>query len=68
MRDAVKRLGGNPDKINPICPTDMVIDHSVQVDVSRRLDLNFDAKQAFVNDLSKVWTIFLQKMINPSFK
>jgi len=35
MRDAVKRLGGNPDKINPICPTDMVIDHSVQVDVSR---------------------------------
>ncbi|XP_012940716.1 cytoplasmic aconitate hydratase [Aplysia californica] len=35
MRDAVKRLGGNPDKINPICPTDMVIDHSVQVDISR---------------------------------
>jgi len=38
MRDAVKRLGGNPDKINPICPTDMVIDHSVQVDVSRGSD------------------------------
>ena len=36
MRDAVKRLGGDPAKINPICPTDMVIDHSVQVDVSRR--------------------------------
>ncbi|GFS21124.1 aconitate hydratase [Elysia marginata] len=36
MRDAVKRLGGDPDKINPICPTDLVIDHSVQVDVSRR--------------------------------
>ncbi|RUS84407.1 hypothetical protein EGW08_007791 [Elysia chlorotica] len=35
MRDAVKRLGGDPDKINPICPTDLVIDHSVQVDVSR---------------------------------
>ncbi|CAL1538233.1 unnamed protein product [Lymnaea stagnalis] len=35
MRDAVKRLGGNPEKINPICPTDLVIDHSVQVDVSR---------------------------------
>ena len=36
MREAVKRLGGDPQKINPICPTDLVIDHSVQVDVSRR--------------------------------
>lgn len=36
MRDAVKRLGGDPQKINPICPADLVIDHSVQVDVSQR--------------------------------
>jgi aconitate hydratase len=36
MREAVKRLGGDPQKINPICPADLVIDHSVQVDVSRR--------------------------------
>lgn len=36
MRDAVKRLGGDPSKINPTCPADLVIDHSVQVDVSRR--------------------------------
>ena len=36
MRDAVKRLGGDPEKINPICPADLVIDHSVQVDVARR--------------------------------
>ena len=36
MRDAVKRLGGDPGKINPLCPADLVIDHSVQVDVSRR--------------------------------
>lgn len=35
MRDAVKTLGGNPDKINPICPSDLVIDHSVQVDFAR---------------------------------
>lgn len=35
MRDAVKSLGGNPDKINPICPSDLVIDHSVQADFSR---------------------------------
>eukprot|EP00106_Octopus_bimaculoides_P019131 XP_014786573.1 PREDICTED: cytoplasmic aconitate hydratase-like isoform X2 [Octopus bimaculoides] len=36
MRDVVKRLGGDPAKINPVCPADLVIDHSVQVDVSRR--------------------------------
>ncbi|XP_022100488.1 cytoplasmic aconitate hydratase-like isoform X2 [Acanthaster planci] len=36
MRDAVKRLGGDPRTINPVCPADLVIDHSVQVDVSRR--------------------------------
>ncbi|XP_046599313.1 cytoplasmic aconitate hydratase isoform X2 [Neodiprion lecontei] len=35
MRDAVKSLGGDPDKINPICPSDLVIDHSVQVDFTR---------------------------------
>ena len=34
MRDAVARLGGDPTKINPICPVDLVIDHSVQVDFS----------------------------------
>ncbi len=32
MRDAVKRLGGNPKQINPLVPVDLVIDHSVQVD------------------------------------
>lgn len=34
MRDAVLKLGGDPNKINPICPSDLVIDHSVQVDFS----------------------------------
>jgi len=38
MRDAVKALGGNPEKINPICPADLVIDHSVQVDFARSGD------------------------------
>nr|CAD7405624.1 unnamed protein product [Timema poppensis] len=38
MRDAVKELGGDPQKINPICPSDLVIDHSIQVDVSRTSD------------------------------
>lgn len=32
MRDAVKQLNGDPGKINPVCPVDLVIDHSVQVD------------------------------------
>jgi aconitate hydratase len=32
MRDALKRLGGDPKKINPLQPADLVIDHSVQVD------------------------------------
>jgi len=32
MREAMKRLGGNPKKINPLAPVDLVIDHSVQVD------------------------------------
>jgi aconitate hydratase len=32
MRDAMKRLGGDPSKINPLQPVELVIDHSVQVD------------------------------------
>ena len=32
MRDALAALGGNPSKINPLQPVDLVIDHSVQVD------------------------------------
>src|SRR6185437_3509049 len=32
LRDAMKRLGGDPEKINPLVPVDLVIDHSVQVD------------------------------------
>lgn len=32
MRDAMARMGGDPDRINPVVPCDLVIDHSVQVD------------------------------------
>ncbi len=32
MRDAMARMGGNPARINPLVPVDLVIDHSVQVD------------------------------------
>ena len=34
LRDAMKDLGGDPNKVNPQVPVDLVIDHSVQVDVS----------------------------------
>ena len=34
LRDAMKELGGDPAKVNPQVPVDLVIDHSVQVDVS----------------------------------
>src|SRR5690606_35344630 len=43
MRDAVVRLGGDANRINPLIPSELVIDHSVQVDVFGRpdaLDLN----------------------------
>src|SRR6202008_4931074 len=32
MRGAVKSLGGDPARINPLVPVDLVVDHSVQVD------------------------------------
>ncbi len=32
MRDAMKEMGGDPEKINPLQPAELVIDHSVQVD------------------------------------
>ena len=33
MRDAMQKLGGDPKKINPLLPAELVVDHSVQVDV-----------------------------------
>src|SRR5581483_11875838 len=40
MRDALKRMGSDPKKANPLIPVDLVIDHSVQVD-------EFGSKGAF---------------------
>ncbi|XP_003747109.1 cytoplasmic aconitate hydratase [Galendromus occidentalis] len=52
MRDAVQRLGGDPQIINPMCPTDLVIDHSVQVDFStapeslqKNMDMEFERNE-----------------------
>src|SRR6187455_1421562 len=49
MRAAMQRLGGDPKKINPLVPVDLVIDHSVQVDYfnsADALDLNIDMEFA----------------------
>ncbi len=43
MRSAAQRLGGEPEKINPTIPADLVIDHSIQVDCygsARALEIN----------------------------
>ncbi|MBX3097590.1 MAG: aconitate hydratase AcnA [Fimbriimonadaceae bacterium] len=45
MRDAMTELGGDPDKINPLQPCELVIDHSVQVDAygnNAALQINLD--------------------------
>jgi len=45
MRDSMKMLKGDPDKINPLTPVDLVIDHSVQVDF-------FTGKDAFKKNVA----------------
>ena len=48
MRDAVAALGGDPDRINPLSPAELVIDHSVQVDAYGTPDaLDLNAKLEF---------------------
>jgi len=44
MRDAIARLGGDPQQINPLIPVDLVIDHSVMVDA-------FGTPQAFAENV-----------------
>ncbi|MCC6428024.1 MAG: aconitate hydratase AcnA [Phycisphaerales bacterium] len=48
MRDAMKRLGGDPNLINPLVKCDLVIDHSVQVDAfGSRTALTINAQREF---------------------
>jgi aconitate hydratase len=48
MRSAMKEVGGDPKKINPLVPTDLVIDHSVQVDAfGSAAALQFNAVREF---------------------
>jgi aconitate hydratase len=46
MRDAMVNLGGDPDKINPLSPVDLVIDHSVMVD-------SFGSADAFAENVDR---------------
>ncbi len=48
MRSAMREVGGDPKKINPLVPTDLVIDHSVQVDAfGSAAALQFNAEREF---------------------
>jgi len=51
LRSAMERLGGDPKKINPVVPVDLVIDHSVQVDVFGQSDaLIRNAEMEFIRN------------------
>ena len=52
MRDGLTRLGGDPAKVNPLVPVDLVIDHSVMVDVfgskdalQKNVDIEFERNE-----------------------
>ncbi len=48
LRSAMQRMGGDPNKINPLVPCDLVIDHSVQVDqFATQLALQFNVDKEF---------------------
>jgi len=54
MRDAMKDLGGDPEKINPLAEVDLVIDHSVMVD-------NFGSRNAFKQNVEKEYQRNLER-------
>jgi aconitate hydratase len=54
MRDAVAKLGGDAKQINPLIPSELVIDHSVQVDVFGRADaLDLNGKIEFERNMER---------------
>jgi len=54
MRDAVRRLGGDPHKVNPLLPVELVIDHSVQVDKFGSSDaLAFNNEIEFLRNIER---------------
>ena len=54
MRDGVARLGGDPNRVNPLQPVELVIDHSVQVDYFARADaFQLNAEIEFSRNLER---------------
>ncbi|QGM30189.1 aconitate hydratase AcnA [Bacillus sp. N3536] len=65
LRSAMNEMGGNPDKINPAIPVDLVIDHSVQVDkygtasaLQANMDLEFERNAERYNFLKWAQTAY----------
>ncbi|XP_059449202.1 aconitate hydratase, cytoplasmic [Corylus avellana] len=72
MRDAMNRLGSDSNKINPLVPVDLVIDHSVQVDVTRsenavqaNMDLEFQRNKERFGFLKWGSTAFHNMLVVP---
>lgn len=59
MREAMKKIGGDPKKINPLIPVDLVIDHSVAVDYFGKSD-SFDKNVALEYERNKERYTFLK--------
>ena len=54
MRAAMKRLGGDPKKVNPLVPCDLVIDHSVQVDAfGSKVALTINGEKEFERNMER---------------
>ena len=54
MRSAIQRMGGNPGKVNPLVPCDLVIDHSVQVDAfNSEMALAINSEREFGRNLER---------------
>jgi aconitate hydratase len=54
LRSAMERMGGDPKKVNPQVPVDLVIDHSVQVDrFGSRFALFYNAEREFERNIER---------------
>ncbi|KAG8440181.1 hypothetical protein GDO86_006109 [Hymenochirus boettgeri] len=49
MRDAVNNLGKDPNQVNPVCPTDLIADHSLQLDFTKSCQNIFNVPSVDVN-------------------
>lgn len=63
MRDAVAKHGVDPSLVNPKCPTDLVVDHSLQIDYSKWLVCGF----IFSFDKAMFITVLFTLQCNPEY-